>query len=118
MSPSSDYTALGFLGLQPPSRSTPISAISQTGSEVGSAMDVDNNPQLPDLDELAARKGAPLDVEDLDDLGWKAASARGMIEKIGSLGEGAGGAVSKARVKGSKTIFALKVCLSSHFDIF
>jgi mitogen-activated protein kinase kinase len=64
---------------------------------------------LPDLDKMAAEKGAPLDVEDLDDLGWKAASARGMIEDRGSLGEGAGGAVTKAILKGGKTVFALKV---------
>jgi mitogen-activated protein kinase kinase len=70
------------------------------------------NP-LPDLDQMAAEKGAPLDVEDLDDMGWKAASAKGMIEDRGSLGEGAGGAVTKAILKGGKTVFALKVGLLS-----
>lgn len=70
---------------------------------------------MPDLDALAAAKGAPLDVEDLDDLGFKAAAAKGMIEENGSLGEGAGGAVTKCIIKGGKTVFALKVRLDSHF---
>ena len=64
---------------------------------------------LPDLEQMAADKGAPLDVEDLDDAGWKAAAAKGMIEEKGGLGEGAGGAVTKCILKGGKTIFALKV---------
>lgn len=67
---------------------------------------------LPDLEQMATDKGRPLDVEDLDDLGWRAASGKGLIEERGSLGEGAGGAVTKAMLKGGKTIFALKVCLS------
>lgn len=69
-------------------------------------------PPLPDLEQMAADKGRPLDVNDLDDMGWRAASAKGMIEERGSLGEGAGGAVTKAILKGGKTVFALKVCSS------
>jgi mitogen-activated protein kinase kinase len=68
---------------------------------------------LPDLEALAAEKGRPLEVDDLDDAGWRAASAKGMIEELGSLGEGAGGAVTKSRLKGGKTAFALKVSMSS-----
>lgn len=64
---------------------------------------------LPDLDKLAEEKGRPLDVEDLDDAGWKAASAKGIIVEKGSLGEGAGGAVTKCILQGGKTVFALKV---------
>ena len=64
---------------------------------------------LPDLDAMAAEKGRPLEVDDLDDAAWRAASARGMIEEKGSLGEGAGGAVTKCILKGGKTTFALKV---------
>ena len=67
---------------------------------------------LPDLDALAAEKGRPLEVDDLDDAAWRAASARGMIEEKGSLGEGAGGAVTKCILTGGKTTFALKVCTS------
>lgn len=74
-------------------------------------MERENSLQpLPDLEQMAADKGAPLDCEDLDDAGWRAASAKGMIEERGSLGEGAGGAVTKCILKGGKTIFALKVC--------
>jgi mitogen-activated protein kinase kinase len=64
---------------------------------------------LPDLEALAAEKGRPLEVEDLDDMGWRAASNKGMIEELGSLGEGAGGAVTRCKLKGGKTVFALKV---------
>ena len=66
---------------------------------------------MPDLDQLAREKGRPLDVEDLDDASWRAASSKGLIEERGSLGEGAGGAVTKCVLKGGKTVFALKVIL-------
>ena len=89
----------------------PISAISQGGSEGAPSMERENSSQpLPDLDAMAAEKGRPLEVDDLDDAGWRAASNRGMIEEQGSLGEGAGGAVTKCKLKGGKTTFALKVC--------
>lgn len=109
---SSFSQALGFPGLQRPHQgSDPISAISQGGSESAPSMERENSLQpLPDLEQMAADKGAPLDCEDLDDAGWRAASAKGMIEERGSLGEGAGGAVTKCILKGGKTIFALKVC--------
>ncbi|ORY14961.1 MAP kinase [Clohesyomyces aquaticus] len=109
-SAASSYSTLGFPGLQPHQNSDPISAISQQGSDGAPNMERENssNP-LPDLEKLAAEKGAPLDVEDLDDAGWRAASSRGMIEERGSLGEGAGGAVTKCRLKGGKTTFALKI---------
>ncbi|KAF1971998.1 MAP kinase [Bimuria novae-zelandiae CBS 107.79] len=99
--------ALGFPGLHRPS--DPISAISG-GSEGAPSMERgDSSQPLPDLDELAAKKGAPLDVDDLDDLGFKAASARGLIEEKDNLGEGAGGAVTKCVLKGGKKVFALKI---------
>lgn len=114
-SASSYSAALGFPGLQRPHQgSDPISAISQGGSESAPSMERENSSQpLPDLEQMAAEKGAPLDVEDLDDAGWKAASAKGMIEEKGGLGEGAGGAVTKCILKGGKTIFALKVDFST-----
>lgn len=64
---------------------------------------------LPDLEKLSLEKGRPLDVEDLDDAGWKAAKKEGRIVELGSLGEGAGGAVTRCILKGGKTVFALKV---------
>lgn len=71
---------------------------------------------MPDLDQLAREKGRPLDVEDLDDASWRAASSKGLIEERGSLGEGAGGAVTKCVLKGGKTVFALKVILLIESD--
>ena len=62
-----------------------------------------------DLEQLSLEKGRPLDVQDLDDMGWKAAKREGRIVELGSLGEGAGGAVTRCILKGGKTVFALKV---------
>lgn len=118
---SSGYSALSFaMGLRQPQGHTtdPSSAISSVYSENngdGAAMERENsmNGLLPDLDKLSLEKGVPLDVEDLEDDGaWLAASEKGMIEELGSLGEGAGGAVTKCKLKNGKTVFALKVCFS------
>lgn len=62
-----------------------------------------------DFEKLSIEKGRPLDVEDLDDEGWGAASDQKKIIELGSLGEGAGGAVTRCKLEGGKTIFALKV---------
>ena len=62
-----------------------------------------------DLERLSLEKGRALDVLDLDDMGWKAAKREGKIIELGSLGEGAGGAVTKCKLEGGKTVFALKV---------
>jgi mitogen-activated protein kinase kinase len=107
-SAASYQPTLGFPGLQ--TGTDPISAISAQGSEGAPAMERENSNQpAVDLEALAAEKGRPLEVDDLDEAGWKAASGKGMIEELGSLGEGAGGAVTKSRLKGGKTTFALKV---------
>ena len=66
---------------------------------------------LPDLAKLSLEKGRELDVEDLDLDGWRAASEQKKIEELGSLGEGAGGAVTRCRLVAGKTEFALKVSL-------
>ncbi|KAF2001818.1 Pkinase-domain-containing protein [Amniculicola lignicola CBS 123094] len=109
-SAASSYSALGFPGLQRPQGSDPISAISQGGSEGGTSMERENSLQpLPDLEQMAIEKGRPLDVDDLDDGGWRAASNKGLVDEIGSLGEGAGGAVTRCKLKGGKTTFALKI---------
>ena len=62
-----------------------------------------------DLAKLELDKGHPLDLQDLDDQGWKAAKREGKIVELGSLGEGAGGAVTRCKLEGGKTVFALKV---------
>jgi mitogen-activated protein kinase kinase len=67
---------------------------------------------LPDLNKLRIDLGRDIDVEDLDDAGWRAASKEGRVIELGSLGEGAGGAVTRCVLKDGKTVFALKVCHS------
>ncbi len=113
---SSAYSALNFVGMlrQPQPNSDPLSAVgsvySTGGSEGGTAMERENSMGgLPDLEKLSLEKGRALDVEDLDDAGWRAASKDGKIVELGSLGEGAGGAVTRCVLKGGKTVFALKV---------
>lgn len=61
------------------------------------------------FDKLTLEKARTADVEDLDDNGWRIASAENRIVELGSLGEGAGGAVTRCQLKGGKTVFALKV---------
>lgn len=64
---------------------------------------------LEAFDKLTLEKARTLDVEELDDDGWRIAMMEKRVEELGPLGEGAGGAVTKARLKGGKTVFALKV---------
>lgn len=68
-----------------------------------------SNHIIPDLEKLSLEKGRNIEVEDLDDDGWRAASEQKKIVEIGSLGEGAGGAVTRCKLVGGKTEFALKV---------
>ena len=87
------------------------SNLSAGGSESGAAMERESSTgALPDLNQLSLDMGRPVDIEDLDDAGWKAASKDGRIVELGSLGEGAGGAVTRCILKDGKTVFALKVC--------
>lgn len=71
---------------------------------------------LEGFDKLSLERGRTLDVEELDDEGWRVASMEKRIEELGSLGEGAGGAVTRCMLKGGKTVFALKVRCSTPFD--
>lgn len=114
---SSNYSTLSFaMGLRQPQGGTPdpSSAISSVYSErEGGVPERDNssvNGLIPDLDKLSLEKGRPLDADDLDDEGWLAASEQKKIVELGSLGEGAGGAVTRCKLKEGKTVFALKVC--------
>lgn len=93
----------------------PSSAVSSStgGASPGApGMQRDNSLTL-DFDRLRIDLGRDLDVEDLDDTSWKAASKQGRIEELGSLGEGAGGAVTRCILTGGKTVFALKVGLNN-----
>ena len=92
----------------------PSSAISSVYSEVGmggSSMERESSVGgiSIDFEKLSLEKGRPLDVEDLDDEGWGAACEQNKIVELGSLGEGAGGAVTQCKLEGGKTVFALKV---------
>lgn len=113
---SSNYSTLSFaMGLRQPPGGTPdpSSAISSVYSDRENGVpERDNssvNGLIPDLDKLSLEKGRPLDVDDLDDEGWLAASEQKKIVELGSLGEGAGGAVTRCRLKEGKTVFALKI---------
>ena len=100
----------GPAGTPDPPSASAISVRSLTGSDGGVQMSRENSQaELPDLEKLSLDKGRPLDVEDLDDAGWKAAAMNNKIVELGGLGEGAGGAVTRAMLKGGKTVFALKV---------
>jgi len=117
-SAGSQYSALSFAsqyGLrQPQGTPDPASAVGSMYSErseaggVGMERDGSMNG-LEAFDKLSLERGRTLDVEELDDEGWKVASMEKRIEELGSLGEGAGGAVTRCMLKGGKTVFALKV---------
>ncbi|KAL6869395.1 Protein kinase C signaling pathway involved MAPKK protein [Amphichorda felina] len=118
-SAGSQYSALSFasqygIGV-PRTHGTPdpISAVGSMyseRSEGGVAMERDGSLQgLEAFDKLSLEKARTGDVDDLDDEGWRIASMEKRIEQLGSLGEGAGGAVTKAKLRGKNTVFALKV---------
>ena len=89
----------------------PVSAVGSMyseRSEGGAAMEKNNSTQGLEGFEKLSITG---DVEDLDDEGWRIASIEKRIVEIGNLGEGAGGAVTRAKLKDGKTVFALKVSL-------
>jgi mitogen-activated protein kinase kinase len=79
-------------------------------SEGGVSMERDGSLQgLEAFDKLTIEKARTLDVDDLDEEGWRIASLEKRIVEIGNLGEGAGGAVTRCKLKGGNTVFALKV---------
>ncbi|KAH8767949.1 BcMKK1, mitogen-activated protein kinase [Hyaloscypha finlandica] len=120
-SAGSQYSALSFTSQQQglrqlPQQGTPdpSSAVGSLYSErseggVGMERDGSMNGLEQGFDKLALERGRTLDVEELDDDGWGIASMEKRIQEISSLGEGAGGAVTKCILKGGKTIFALKI---------
>ncbi|KAL9095110.1 MAG: hypothetical protein Q9165_002713 [Trypethelium subeluteriae] len=114
-STTSIHSLLNFVQQPGGGSSDPLSAAGSLysaggGSESSTAMERESSiPVLPDLEKLSLEKGRALDVEDLDDAGWRAASKENKIVELGSLGEGAGGAVTRCILKGGKTVFALKI---------
>lgn len=118
-SAGSQYSALSFasqygIGVpRPHGTPDPVSAVGSMyseRSEGGVQMERDGSMQgLEAFDKLTLEKARTLDVEDMDDESWRVASMEKRIEELGNLGEGAGGAVTRARLKGGKTVFALKI---------
>ncbi|KAJ2905201.1 uncharacterized protein MKZ38_006107 [Zalerion maritima] len=116
-SAGSQYSALSFasqFGLgRPQGTPDPVSAVGSLyseRSEGGVGMERDGSLQgLEGFDKLSLERARTQDVEDLDDDGWRIASFEQRIVELGGLGEGAGGAVTRCKLKGGKTVFALKV---------
>ncbi|KAH8176180.1 protein kinase domain-containing protein [Sarocladium implicatum] len=86
----------------------PISAVGSMyseRSEGGVSMERDGSLQgLEAFDKLSLEKARNADVEELDDEGWRIASMEKRIQELGNLGEGAGGAVTRCKLKGGNTV--------------
>ncbi|KAH8894968.1 map kinase [Thozetella sp. PMI_491] len=120
-SAGSQYSALSFasqygIGAKPQGTPDPVSAVgslysnASEGGVGGVGMEREGSLHgLENFDKLSLEKARTLDVEDLDDEAWRIASMEQRIVELGSLGEGAGGAVTRCKLKGGKTVFALKV---------
>lgn len=118
-SAGSQFSALSFasqygIGSRPQGTPDPISAavsLYSEKSEGGVGMERDGSMQGLEgsFDKLALEKARTADVEDLDDEGWRIASVEKRIVELGGLGEGAGGAVTRCKLTGGNTVFALKV---------
>lgn len=99
-SAASQYSALSFaMGLKNQVRGSPDAA--HAPLEGNSTDDAEKTGNNQDFDSM--------DVEELPVEGWKRARETGRIVELGSLGEGAGGAVTRCMLKGGKTVFALKI---------
>ena len=119
-SAGSQYSALSFASQygigRPQGTPDPVSAVGSLyseRSEGGVEMERDGSLHgLENFDKLTLERARSQDVEDLDDTGWRIASHEKRIVELGSLGEGAGGAVTRCMLNGGKTVFALKVSSS------
>ncbi|KAL1836628.1 hypothetical protein VTJ49DRAFT_4862 [Mycothermus thermophilus] len=109
-SAGSQYSALSFASQYGIGRQTgdPVSAVGSLYSNASESMDVDGET-LESFDEATREKARNADVEDLDEDGWKIVNLEKRIIELGNLGEGAGGAVTKCKLKGHNTVFALKI---------
>ncbi|KAJ4292234.1 Protein kinase C signaling pathway involved MAPKK protein [Collariella sp. IMI 366227] len=86
----------------------PVSAV---GSLYSNASDAEGEGLhgLESFDKATLEKARTADVDDLDDDGWRIVSLENRITDLGNLGEGAGGAVTRCKLKGGNTVFALKI---------
>ncbi|KAL2159551.1 hypothetical protein VTH06DRAFT_2119 [Thermothelomyces fergusii] len=110
-SAGSQFSALSFASQFGIGRQTgdPVSAVGSLCSNASESMDMDRESSLEGFDEATIEKARTADVEELDDDGWRIVSIEKRIIQLGNLGEGAGGAVTKCKLKGGNTVFALKV---------
>ncbi|KAL2201486.1 MAP kinase-like protein [Corynascus similis CBS 632.67] len=113
-SAGSQFSALSFASQYGIGRQTgdPVSAVGSLYSNASESMDMDREGSLHGLesfDEASLEKARTADVEDLDDEGWRIVSMEKRIIELGNLGEGAGGAVTKCKLRGGNTVFALKI---------
>lgn len=113
-SAGSQFSALSFASQYGIGRQTgdPVSAVGSLYSNTSESMDMDREGSLHGLesfDELSLEKARAADVDDLDDEGWRIVSMEKRIIELGNLGEGAGGAVTKCKLRNGNTVFALKV---------
>ncbi|CAI4217856.1 unnamed protein product [Parascedosporium putredinis] len=106
---ASNPTSAGY-----PDPVSAVGSIYSERSEGGVGMEREGSLQgLEAFDQLSLERGRSKDVEELDNEGWQIANKEQRIVQMGSLGEGAGGAVTKCMLKGGKTLFALKVITSN-----
>lgn len=119
-SAGSQYSALSFAsqyglgGAKQQGTPDPLSAagsLYSNASEGGAGMEREGSMHglEASFDKMSLEKARTLDAEDLDDEGWRIVSMENRIVELGGLGEGAGGAVTRCKLKGGKTVFALKV---------
>ncbi|KAI9827964.1 MAG: Protein kinase C signaling pathway involved MAPKK protein [Phylliscum demangeonii] len=117
-SANSQYSALSFaMSLrQPQGTPDPSSAAGSVYSDRGGGGGSEGGGGAAGMERDASLNGLPdldkLDVEDLDDAGWRAVSMDQRILQLGSLGEGAGGSVSRCVLRGRTTVFALKIIIT------
>ncbi|KAK0709044.1 kinase-like domain-containing protein [Lasiosphaeria miniovina] len=118
-SAASQFSVLSFASQygigsnRPQGTPDPVSAVGSLYSNASeSAVGMEREGSLHGLenfDKLSLERARTLDVEDLDDDGWRIASMERRVVELGSLGEGAGGAVTRCKLVGGTTVFALKV---------
>lgn len=112
-----EHTRKGSLSNQPTSAASQYPALSFT---MGLKNQVKNSPDAvqingnrsndePSGKTFSEQEFDTMDVEELPVDGWMRVQKTGRIVELGSLGEGAGGAVTRCILKGGKTVFALKV---------
>ncbi len=98
-----------------PDPASAVGSIYSQTSEGGVGMERENSMGGPnglsDVDSKTLELARTADIEELNDDAWRIAALEKRIVELGSLGEGAGGAVTRCMLKGGKTIFALKVCV-------